>query len=105
MNEDLGACPAARSEFSFISHGTPVVFVLDDDVSVRESLELLIRSGGWNPELFESAREFLSHPQAKVPNCLILDVNLPDLNGLDVQKLIAVERTDMPIMRESRDQR
>ena len=81
-----------------MSHETPVVFVVDDDVSVRESLELLIRSAGWQPETFESAREFLSRPRALVPNCLILDVNLPDLNGLDLQKLVSVERTDMPII-------
>jgi FixJ family two-component response regulator len=81
-----------------MSHETPVVFVVDDDVSVRESLELLIRSAGWRPELFESAREFLARERVSVPNCLILDVNLPDLNGLDLQKLVSVERTDMPII-------
>jgi FixJ family two-component response regulator len=81
-----------------MSQETPVVFVVDDDVSVRESLELLIRSAGWEPELFESAREFLARPRVAVPNCLILDVNLPDLNGLDLQKLVSVERTDMPII-------
>ena len=79
-------------------HETPVVFVVDDDVSVRESLELLIRSAGWRPQTCESAREFLAQPRALVPNCLILDVNLPDLNGLDLQKLVSVERTDMPII-------
>jgi FixJ family two-component response regulator len=77
---------------------TPVVFVVDDDISVRESLELLIRSAGWLPQLFDSAERFLSHARASVPNCMILDVNLPDLNGLDLQELIAVERTDMPII-------
>jgi FixJ family two-component response regulator len=76
----------------------PVVFIVDDDISVRESLELLIRSAGWQPEMFESAQQFLSHPRALVPNCLILDVNLPDLNGLDLQKLVSVERTEMPII-------
>ena len=79
-------------------HETPVVFVVDDDVSVRESLELLIRSSGWQPETFESAQEFLSCPRALVPNCLILDVNLPDLSGLDLQRFVSVERTDMPII-------
>ena len=81
-----------------MSHETPVVFVVDDDVSVRESLELMISSAGWQPELFESAQAFLARQRASVPNCLILDVNLPDLNGLDLQKLVAVERTDMPII-------
>ena len=77
---------------------TPIVFVVDDDISVRESLELLISFAGWQPELFVSAEEFLAHPRVSVPNCLILDVSLPDLNGLDLQKLIASDRTDMPII-------
>jgi FixJ family two-component response regulator len=76
---------------------TPIVFVVDDDVSVRESLELLIRFAGWQPETFASAEEFLARPRALVPSCLILDVSLPDLNGLDLQKLVA-DRTDMPII-------
>ncbi|RWN59425.1 MULTISPECIES: response regulator [unclassified Mesorhizobium] len=81
-----------------MSHEMAVVFVVDDDVSVRESLELLIRSAGWQSEIFESAREFLACPRPVVPNCLILDVNLPDLNGLDLQQSVSVERTDMPII-------
>jgi FixJ family two-component response regulator len=81
-----------------MSHEMAVVFVVDDDVSVRESLELLIRSAGWQSETFESAREFLACPRPVVPNCLILDVNLPDLNGLDLQQSVSVERTDMPII-------
>lgn len=76
----------------------PVVFVVDDDVSIRESLELLIRSAGWKPETYASAREFIDRARPEVPNCLVLDVNLPDLNGLDLQKLIATERTEMPII-------
>ena len=78
--------------------GTPIVFVVDDDVSVRESLELLIRHEGWRGETFASADEFLSRPQALVPSCLILDLSLPGLSGLDLQKRIATERTDMPII-------
>jgi FixJ family two-component response regulator len=74
------------------------VFVVDDDVSVRESLELLIRSAGWETAIFASAQEFLSRPRAFSPSCLILDVALPDLSGLDLQKLIAVDRVDMPII-------
>lgn len=81
-----------------MSHEASIVFVVDDDVSVRESLELLIRSAGWSPEIFQSARDFLSRPRALVPNCLVLDVNLPDLNGLDLQELVAAERTEMPII-------
>lgn len=76
----------------------PVVFVVDDDVSVRESLESLIRWEGWRVETFASAREFLSHTPERVPSCLVLDVSLPDLNGLDVQRAIAVDRNDMPII-------
>jgi FixJ family two-component response regulator len=77
---------------------TPIVFVVDDDISVRESLELLIRSEGWQPETFASAQEFLAHPRMLVPSCLVLDVSLPGLNGLDLQKRVAVERSDMPII-------
>jgi FixJ family two-component response regulator len=77
---------------------TPVVFVVDDDVSVRESLELLIRSAGWQPETFETAREFLSRPRVLAPSCLILDITLPDLNGLDLQRRIAADRLDMPVI-------
>jgi FixJ family two-component response regulator len=76
---------------------TSIVFVVDDDVSVRESLELLIRTAGWQPETFASAQEFLSRPRAAVPCCLVLDVTLPGLNGLELQKQLA-ERTDMPII-------
>jgi FixJ family two-component response regulator len=79
-------------------HATPIVFVVDDDVSVRESLELLISSAGWQPETFVSAQEFLSHPRALAPSCLLLDVNLPDLNGLDLQQRVAADRIDMPII-------
>jgi FixJ family two-component response regulator len=78
--------------------GTPIVFVVDDDVSVRESLELLIRCESWQPETFASAQEFLDRPRVLVPNCLVLDVSLPGLNGLDLQRLIAGDRTDMPII-------
>jgi FixJ family two-component response regulator len=81
-----------------VSHATPVVFVVDDDISVRESLELMIRQAGWRPELFASAQEFLSYPRIFAPSCLILDVNLPDLNGLDLQERVAVDRVDMPII-------
>jgi FixJ family two-component response regulator len=81
-----------------ISPATPIVFVLDDDISVRESLELLLRCEGWQPETFASAQEFLFRPRPLVPSCLILDVSLPDLNGLDLQKRLALERTDMPII-------
>jgi|SRR6202167_3623351 len=81
-----------------MSHATPIVFVVDDDVSVRESLELLIRCEGWQPETFASAQEFLARPRGLVPSCLVLDISLPGLSGLDLQKHVAVERPDMPII-------
>jgi FixJ family two-component response regulator len=81
-----------------MSDATPLVFVVDDDVSVRESLELLIRDEGLKPATFASAQEFLDCPRALVPSCLVLDVSLPGLNGLDLQKRVAVERSDMPII-------
>ena len=77
---------------------TPNVFVVDDDISVYESLELLIRCEGWQPETFASAEEFLERPRTGMPSCLVLDVSLPGLTGLELQKRIAVERTDMPII-------
>ena len=80
------------------SQQKPIVFVVDDDVSVRESLELLIKFAGWQPETFASAKEFLARPRVETPNCLVLDVSLPDLNGLELQKLIAMDRVDMPII-------
>lgn len=76
----------------------PIVFVVDDDISVRESLELLIKFAGWQPETFASAEEFLARPRTASPSCLVLDVSLPDLNGLELQKLIGADRVDMPII-------
>jgi len=76
----------------------PIVFVVDDDVSVRESLDSMISFAGWQPEMFASAGEFLQHPRTTTPSCLVLDISLPDLNGLELQKLIASERTEMPII-------
>ena len=80
-----------------MAHPTPIVFVVDDDISVRESLEGLIRSEGWETEMFASAEAFLARPRVFAPSCLVLDVSLPDLNGLDLQKRIA-DRSDMPII-------
>lgn len=76
----------------------PIVFVVDDDVSVRESLELLIQNEGWQVETFASASEFLNRPHTPTPSCLILDVGLPDLNGLDLQQRVSAERSAMPII-------
>jgi FixJ family two-component response regulator len=79
-------------------HATPIVFVVDDDVSVRKSLELLIDSAGWQPESFASAQEFLHRPRVVAPSCLVLDMSLPDLDGLELQKRLAPARIDMPII-------
>ena len=79
-------------------HETPIVFVVDDDISVRTSLELLIDSAGWQSETFPSAQAFLHRPRAVGPSCLLLDVSLPDLDGLELQKRVASDRTDMPII-------
>src|SRR5262244_3456065 len=83
---------------SSMANAKPIVFVVDDDVSVRESLELLIQNEGWQPKTFASAQEFLDCPRALVPNCLLLDISLPGMTGLDLQKRIAIERTAMPII-------
>jgi FixJ family two-component response regulator len=80
------------------SQQQPIVFVVDDDISVRESLELLIEFAGWQPETFASAEEFLARPRTATPSCLVLDVSLPALNGLELQKLIGADRVDMPII-------
>jgi FixJ family two-component response regulator len=77
---------------------TPVVFVVDDDISVRNSLEWMIRYEGWQAETFSSAQEFLAHPRIFVPNCLVLDVSLPGLSGLDLQQRIGEDRGEMPII-------
>jgi len=94
----LNAVPAPQGGTRPQADATPLVYVVDDDVSVRESLELLIRFAGWQPVLFDSARAFLDQPAALVPSCLVLDVNLPDLNGLDLQRSVAGERPAMPII-------
>ncbi len=81
-----------------MSSAIPIVFIVDDDVSVRESLELLIRDEKWKPETFASAQEFLDHPRKRVPSCLVLDLSLPGLNGLELQKQLLAEHADMPII-------
>jgi FixJ family two-component response regulator len=81
-----------------IPNVSPIVFVVDEDITVRESLELLIRCEGWQSQTFQSAREFLTRPRPLVPSCLVLDLALPDLNGLELQKIIARERAEMPVV-------
>ena len=96
MDAGVGVHGGVRS--SAVSQGTPIVFVVDDDFSVLEWLELLICNAGWQPETFGSAQEFLCHGQVLVPSCLVLDIALPGVNGLDLQKRLAVDRKDMPII-------
>src|SRR5271170_836236 len=81
-----------------MSQTSPMVFVVDDDISIRESLELLIRHEGWHVETFMSGQEFLDRPREFAPSFLVLDISLPGLNGLELQKRVVVERPDMPII-------
>jgi len=90
--------PSRASGAGRMPQASPIVFVVDDDISVRESLELLIQTEGWQPKTFASAQAFLDCPRAIVPSCLVLDVSLPGLDGLELQKRVAVERADMPII-------
>ena len=83
---------------SIATPATPIVFIVDDDVSVRESLELLVRDENWKTVTFASAQEFLDHPRKHVASCLVLDLSLPGLNGLELQKRLAVEHIEMPII-------
>jgi FixJ family two-component response regulator len=85
----------SKSAFSAL---VPTVFVVDDDVSVRESLEFVIQDAGWRPELFASAGEFLAASPSDVPSCLVLDMTLPGLTGLDLQKTLAADRPTLPII-------
>ncbi len=101
---NVGSASVSGSQAAHMVHtrilgtaGKPVVFIVDDDISVRESLQPLIEQAGWQPEVFASAQEFLEHRGELVPGCLVLDVSLPDLDGLEVQKRIA-DRTELPIV-------
>ena len=90
LGHEVGSSPMATAK--------PIVFIVDDDAWVRESLETLIRDEGLQPETFASAQEFLDRPRVTSPSCLVLDISLPGLNGLELQKHVAVERTDTPII-------
>ena len=90
LGYEVGALP--------MSSAVPIVFIVDDDVSVRESLELLVQDENWKPQTFASAKEFLDHPRKRVPSCLVLDLSLPGLDGLELQKQLAAEHFDMPII-------
>ena len=95
---DVMGTTCYRAKSTAISRATPIVFVVDDDISVRTSLDRLIRSASWEPHTFGSAQEFLAQPRTCTPSCLILDVNLADLNGLELQQQIAADRVETPII-------
>jgi FixJ family two-component response regulator len=98
LHLDAGTPVRARSSGEpGASCATPIVFLIDDDALVRGSLELLAGSAGWQVEIFASAREFLARPRTALPSCLVLDVGLPDSNGLEMQQRLA-DRPDMPII-------
>lgn len=95
MNAVSESVAVPRSSMSDL---TPIVYIVDDDISVRESLESLVASAGWRPEVFVCAEDFLTHPRKRAPGCLILDVSLPDLNGLELQKRIGANQAELPII-------
>ena len=94
----MSASSASVQRSAFWLLAKPVVYVVDDDLSVRESLEALIAAAGWRPQTFASASDFLGRPPLHAPSCLVLDMTLPDLNGLDLQEQLAADRIDMPII-------
>ena len=94
----IDVMPALSGRFRAESATTPTIFVVDDDVAVRESLKLLISFAGWRAETFASAQEFLARPRVLAPSCLVLDVSLPDMNGLELQERVAADRVEMPII-------
>jgi FixJ family two-component response regulator len=96
MNPTNAFCYEERT--LLVPNTSPTVFVVDDDISVRESLEFLIHDEGWHVETFTSAEEFMNRPRDLNPSCLVLDISMPGLNGLDLQKRLAVDRPDMPII-------
>lgn len=96
MNTTSAICFEESS--CIMTNSSPIVFVVDDDISMRESLKALIQDEGWQVETFMSAAEFLNHPHELVPHCLILDISMPGLNGLDLQKRLAVQQPEMPII-------
>src|SRR5271156_4242498 len=97
IDMNSNALRTASRSFPMLS-ATPIVFVVDDDPSVREALESLIVQAGWRAQVFESAQDFLTFPRTLVRSCLVLDVTFPGLNGLELQSLMAGERTEMPII-------
>jgi FixJ family two-component response regulator len=94
----VSTAPKYESRPSPMAQPARMVFIVDDDISVRESLESLVGSAGWQSQTFASGQDFLACPRSLAPSCLVLDVTLPDISGLELQKLIAVERMGMPII-------
>lgn len=90
MGREMGALPKPAD--------VPIVYIVDDDISVRESLELLVKNENWKPAAFASAQEFLDHRRSPVPSCLLLDLSLPGLDGLELQKRLAGESMTAPII-------
>jgi FixJ family two-component response regulator len=78
-----------------MSDSIPIVFIVDDDAAVRNSVERLLLSAGLRSEVFGNALQFLAHPRTSAPCCLVLDVNLPGLNGLELQSRLALERKEV----------
>jgi FixJ family two-component response regulator len=92
------SCRARPTRLPPVEADASIVFVIDDDASVRRSLELLIESAGWQSATFASAADFLASVRCPAPSCLVLDVSLPGINGLDLQERLAAEAPDMPII-------
>jgi FixJ family two-component response regulator len=95
---NLSRALSAEKGQAAMPSASPIVFIVDDDISIRESLELLIQTEGWKPKLCASAQEFLDCPRAAVPSCLILDLSLPGVDGLELQKRVNAERSEVPII-------
>src|ERR1700721_4733386 len=87
-----------EERFCIMTNASPIVFVVDDDISMRESLGALIQDEGWHVETFISGEDFLNRPHEIVPHCLVLDISMPGLNGLELQKRLAVQKPEMPII-------
>jgi FixJ family two-component response regulator len=99
LGRDTPSSPiVASAPSSSDADRTPTVFIVDNDLSARESLADLIRISGWRAEAFGSALGFLERPHVSVPSCVVLDLRLPDLSGLELQRRIAAERSGMPVI-------
>jgi len=97
-DEHLGYRASERPREFPVKDAKPIVFIVDDDATVRDSLEMLIPAAGWRAQTYSSAEDFLACPRVLAPSCLLLDVSLPDIDGLELQRRISLERSDMPIV-------